>query len=156
MSVLARILCATDFSEASAGALRHALALASLSGGHVDLVHACEVPYYVRPDLMVWMEGGARPMADLAREQSERQMAAVVASLGSDASRVTARVVMGEPAEIIPRLAREESFDLIVTGTHGRSGLEHFVLGSVAEKIIRRAPCPVYVVRGRPPTGDDA
>jgi nucleotide-binding universal stress UspA family protein len=159
MSGLQKILCATDFSESSADALRHALALAALSGGQVSLVHVCEVPYYIRPDVMVWMEGGARPMAEVAREQSEAQLAALVASLDDEArARITARVVMGDPSDEIPALARQEAFDLIVTGTHGRSGIEHFVVGSVAEKIVRRAPCPVYVVRGDPPgsKADDA
>jgi nucleotide-binding universal stress UspA family protein len=164
MSGLQKILCATDFSDTSAEALRHALSLAALSGGHVHLVHACEVPYTVRPDVMVWLEGGARPIEELAREQSERDMESVVASLNAeDRAKVTAHVVMGDPSETIPALAKSEAFDLIVTGTHQRSGLEHFVLGSVAEKIVRRSPCPVYVVRGQrspkseqPPKGDHA
>jgi nucleotide-binding universal stress UspA family protein len=156
MSGLEKILCATDFSDASKEALRHALSLAALSGGHVHLVHACEVPYTVRPDVMVWLEGGARPLEDLAREQSESEMAAAVASLSDDdRAKVSARVVMGDPSDVIPSLAKVEAFDLIVTGTHQRSAFEHFVLGSVAEKIVRRAPCPVYVVRGDPPPKGD-
>jgi nucleotide-binding universal stress UspA family protein len=57
------------------------------------------------------------------------------------------KVGVGKPAEEILRLAREEGIDLIVMGTHGRTGLRHLLLGSVAEEVTRHAPCPVFAVR---------
>jgi nucleotide-binding universal stress UspA family protein len=63
-------------------------------------------------------------------------------------------VAAGHPADTIVRLARERAADLIVMGTHGRTGLQHVLLGSVAEKVVRLAPCPVLTVRHRPGTAE--
>ena len=62
----------------------------------------------------------------------------------------------GNPYLEIVRLAEEESVDLIVLGTHGRTGLKHFLIGSVAEKVLRKAPCPVLVVREKGPVPHDS
>ena len=64
-----------------------------------------------------------------------------------DAVPVQANVAVGKPAEEILRVARDEKVDLIVMGTHGRTGLRHLLLGSVAEEVTRHAPCPVFTVR---------
>ncbi len=60
------------------------------------------------------------------------------------------KVAVGKPAEEILRVAREEAMDLIIMGTHGRTGVRHLILGSVAEEVTRQAPCPVFTVRTRP------
>jgi nucleotide-binding universal stress UspA family protein len=67
-----------------------------------------------------------------------------------DAVPMQVNVAMGKPAEEILRVAREEGVDLIVMGTHGRTGLRHLLLGSVAEEVTRHAPCPVFTVRSGP------
>lgn len=149
MPVLKKILCPVDFSGSSRKALDHALYLAKVADAQVDLIHVCNVPHYVRPDLMVWVEsGGARPMSEIAREQAQVEMSELVAHLDPEsARRVSAQVYVGSPAASIIKFAEDHLVDLIVMGTHGRTGLEHLMLGSVAEKVVRRAPCPVLVVR---------
>jgi nucleotide-binding universal stress UspA family protein len=129
--------------------LDHALYLAEVADANIDLIHVCNVPHYVRPDLMVWVEsGGARPMSEIAREQAQAEMSELVSSLEAEAAqRVTSQVYVGTPAATIVKFAEDHPIDLIVMGTHGRTGLEHLMLGSVAEKVVRRAPCPVLVVR---------
>ena len=115
------------------------------------MLHVWEIPAYVRPDLMVWMEGSdehRKPMSDVAAERAEEEMDTFLLPLQQQArARVTERLVGGDPVEVILRLARDEPFDLIVMGTHGRAGLSHLLMGSVAEKVVRAASLPVLTVR---------
>jgi nucleotide-binding universal stress UspA family protein len=159
---LQTILVAVDYSPLSAEALRWGASLAQAYGAHVLLLHvfaSAETeadplqPTLVRPLPLTY-----RQMAPGIWTRSEEVRGALAARAQADlrdfarkslASRVTlqVRVAVGEPAEQILRVAREEKADLIVMGTHGRRGWRHAVLGSVAEAVMRQAMCPVLTVR---------
>lgn len=141
---LKRILVPTDFSEASTPALDLAIAFAQRFEAEIILFHAHEMPAYVFPDGVlpvtpeVLGELQRSVMAELDRLAVRIREAGVV---------VTTRSGIGVHDFEICRAAKESSADLIVMGTHGRTGLRHVLLGSVAEKVVRRAPCPVLTVR---------
>lgn len=138
-----------DFSECSRASLEHAVALSERFSAPVDVLHVWELPNNVRPDLMVWIEGSdAKQVSQIASDDAAKQMDALLATLPPDArTRVTARLEGGDPIEAILRIAHDEPFDLIVMGTHGRRGLSHLLIGSVAEKVVRQAGIPVLTVR---------
>ncbi len=144
MAAFGHILVATDFSETSRGAIDVACELASDSGAALTLVHTCEVPVYtevpVPPDVMV-------PIVDGARARLED----LVRSLQPACPRAKAITRVGVPWEQILAAAEEVGADLIVLGTHGRRGLAHALIGSVAERVVRLAPVPVLTVRSRAP-----
>jgi nucleotide-binding universal stress UspA family protein len=133
-----RILCPVDFSEASQRALEHAQRLAAASAAEVVVLHAFD-----RPETYD-AAGQTRPADPTLRD---RLLAIVPESAG-----VKFRHVLhaGDAGEVICWLAEDQQCDLIVMGTHGRTGLKHLLLGSVAEYVLRHARCPVLVVRDRP------
>ena len=136
------ILCPTDFSQDSARAIEYGVRFAKISDGTVILAHIIHVPsgelyQSVRPTLN-FADATARAHALL--EDIRQQHAA-----GYPKCELV--VEIGDPYEQLVAIATRRNVDVIVTATHGRSGLEHLVMGSVAEKIIRHAPCPVFVVR---------
>ncbi len=90
---------------------------------------------------------GAEPIIIDLQEQARTQLADFAHTTLKDPVPMDVRVVVGRPADEILRVAREQRVDLIVMGTHGRTGLRHFLLGSVAEAVTRQAPCPVFTVR---------
>lgn len=149
MFSIKRILCPVDCSEGSRVALDYALDLAEKFGAQVELLHAWHVTYHVRPDLSVWMQShGQRPITDVVAAEAKAQTEKFLEPLGAEArQRLQVRVVEGEAAPTIVQTAQNEDCDLIVMGTHGRSGLSHLALGSVAERVVRRARCPVLTVR---------
>jgi nucleotide-binding universal stress UspA family protein len=138
-----RIFCATDFSEPAEHAWQVAENLASVHRAEVVLVHAfVEMPTY--PEVAtgqvhtVWEE--QRRWVQQALDQ--RAAAAEARGVGARGLLVT-----GPPAEAVVDAAARDGADLLVVGTHGRTGLERVLIGSVAERIVRAAPCPVLVVR---------
>ena len=139
-----RILCPIDFSEPARAAMQAALEVCRLTGGELTLFHAYELPGYTLPEGSV--VASPKMLQDLS-EQAEvhltewRKMAEAPGG-------VTVRVEkgIGEPALTIVELAQERGFDLIVVGTHGRTGIRHAILGSVAERVVRRAACPVLTI----------
>jgi nucleotide-binding universal stress UspA family protein len=136
MADVHRILLATDFSPGSARARAFASMLARRLGAELVVAHVSE------PLAIV-------PGSDLAAEevaQTERELDRVVGELKREGVAARGTVVPGEPATEIVALAEREHADLIVLGTHGRSGLAHVLLGSVAERVLRRARCPVLAV----------
>lgn len=138
MSTIRRILVPTDFSDAAENAARYAVALASSLGAEVVLIHAWQLSSYSSPDSEL-----ARSMqADL-----ERDLAELEAKLAESHVAITRHVRLGAPDSEILECAEEFGADLIVMGTTGKTGLEHFMLGSVAERIVRAAKCPVLTVR---------
>jgi nucleotide-binding universal stress UspA family protein len=138
------ICCPIDFSDASRAAMEVAADLAARTGASLTLLHAYPVPGYTFPDGSV--VASARMLQELA-DQSSRHLGewkSQAEVLG--ARSVNAETVVGEPATEIVAWARERNVDLLVLGTHGRTGLEHALMGSVAEKVVRRARCPVLTV----------
>jgi universal stress protein A len=140
-----RILVPTDFSEASADMLATAVAFARAFGATIDLVHvAADVTYPLPPPIDV-----VTVPLDIAKVMDD-----VAKSLAAEEERVRAAGVPCESTTLIGRAdteivahAQKTEADMIVMGTHGRSGLSHVLLGSVAERVVRHAHCPVLVVR---------
>jgi len=146
---LQRILAPVDFSPSSRHALAFALSLADRFGASVHVIHAWEVPAYLRPDLTVWAGEVSATLADHTRAEAERGLKEFLAESGADGrSDVTTEVLAGSPHGVILAAAERGKFDLVAMGTHGRKGLPHLVLGSVAERVVRHAKCPVLTVRG--------
>jgi nucleotide-binding universal stress UspA family protein len=141
-----RICCPIDFSDASRGAMEVAADLARRFGADLVLLHAYPIPGYTFPDGSV--VASPKMMQDLA-DQAQRHLEEwrVEAERLVGAPRVTAETAVGEPAVEILAAARSRGADLVVMGTHGRTGLQHALMGSIAERVVRRAHCPVLTVR---------
>jgi len=140
------ILAAIDFSRNADCAFSWALAMAGKWSAKVIVL-------YVAPMLSSLGYSESLYLGDLARMEregladAERQLQEFVAKTGPRSIALETRVILGEPGQGICDAARREHADLIVVGSHGRTGLAHVFLGSVAERVVRYAPCPVLVVR---------
>ena len=140
-----RILVPTDFSEHSENALRYGCELAQRFGSELHLLYVVDNS----PPLMMNQEM-TFPIDDLITEHqadAERRLAKLPAAEWNLEVHIVCKVVQGRPFLDIIKYAKDHEIDLIVTGTHGRTGLSHTLLGSVAEKVLRKAPCPVLTVR---------
>ena len=142
---LKRILAATDFSQPSQLALRYAAAFAKAFGAEVILCHVLE-----KPDFLSSLPPGGEAylpanLAELQEKHARVQCEQVLAEAGLSQARLL--LLHGSPAGEIIRAAAAESVDLIIAGTHGRGAIAHLLLGSVAERIVRTATCPVLTVR---------
>jgi nucleotide-binding universal stress UspA family protein len=145
MKVFEKILVAVDFSDASFEALAQAATLAKLSGASLQIVHVVddiagrylEFPFSAVGHLQTGVtEAAEQQLCDLAQREDLRNVRPRPVVLTS-----------ANPAEAIVHQADEESIDLIVMGTHGRPPMVRLLLGSVAERVVRTAHCPVMVVR---------
>lgn len=138
---------ATDFSPASQKAFTTAIDIAGRSGGRLLLLHVVTPPAMALEDSFVT----ARTWQDMERaavREAEGRLGRLVARARKAGVRAEAAVAEGVAYEQIVRTARRRRADLIVIGTHGRTGLGRIVLGSVAERVVGRASCPVLTVRG--------
>jgi nucleotide-binding universal stress UspA family protein len=144
-----KILCPIDCSKGSGVALEYALAFAAQTGAEVHLLHVWQVHYQVRQDLSVWMEAhGQQPIARVIEDEAREETDRFLMSLAAEArSKLTIHIVEGEPWRTVVDMAARDGFDMIAMGTHGRTGVVHLYLGSVAEKVVRHATCPVLTVR---------
>lgn len=140
-----RILVPVDFSELSRAAALAAAELGARFGAPLELLHVWRPPP-LRPDLMVWAESDGVSLWQYARQRAEEEMRELVEQLKLG-SQDMSLILAGEPATTIVDHANAEGFDLIVMGTRGRGGLGHLLIGSVAEKVVRHAPCPVLTIR---------
>lgn len=143
---LHRILVPTDFSKSSRNALTYGAAFATRFGAELHLLHVVQDLALFIPEAVML----APPMVPPVEQFVTAARAALdraVRELAAPDVRVIPQVAEGTPFEEIVRFAREKDIDLIVMGTHGHTGLAHLFLGSVAEKVVRRAPCPVLTVR---------
>lgn len=145
------ILCAVDFSRGSEATLEVAADLARRHGGALTLLHVREPPPAAGGRGFVPPPGPSEAEAVEIGRSLDRWRAEAARRSGGE---VHTAVATGSPASEIVRLARERPFDAVVVGTHGRTGLGRLVLGSVAERVVREAPCPVVVVRPRVDRGD--
>jgi nucleotide-binding universal stress UspA family protein len=134
-----KILHPTDFSDRSALAFRLACALARDHKAEVIVMH-------VVPPPVSWGEVVARREPDDYYEQLWREYLLPIQPT-EPGVRIERRLDDGVPAEMIVNAAQETGCDLIVMGTHGRTGLRRLLVGSVAEHVLRQAPCPVLTVR---------
>ncbi|HEX9871728.1 MAG TPA: universal stress protein [Candidatus Tectomicrobia bacterium] len=161
-----RILVPIDYSEDSHQALQWGASLSAKYGAKLILLHvipkAAEEIYPSGPEWIsplappsYYYEGmspgsasrGAEPMIIDLQEHARTQLADFAHTHLKDLVPMDVQVVVGRPAAEIVRVAREQRVDLIVMGTHGRTGLGHLLLGSVAEEVTRQAPCPGFTVR---------
>lgn len=129
-----RILAATDFSLYSIAALEYAEDLARHFAAELVVMHAEEAPL-----------AGAE-LTDVTHAAAERELSRTVAQLRADGVAARGRLCPGAAPDEIVRAAAGERASLIVVGTHGRTGLAHVLMGSVAERVVRDAPCPVLTV----------
>jgi nucleotide-binding universal stress UspA family protein len=144
MITLERILVPSDFSEYSDQALRYGLELARKFGATLYLLHVVTDPATQAFAGDVFTTPPAEVLDQWVVE-AEQRLTAVVPD--RDRARVRVRAVVGSPYSEILQFAEEEEIDLVVMGTHGRGGVSHFLLGSIAERVVRRSPCPVLTVR---------
>ena len=146
---LSRILVPVDFSEQSLAALRYATFLAAPFQAQVDVLHVWEVPHFVGMDLMLQMPNvDSEPLEQYVHDQVAQEMNDFLAAGHlREEVHVNQRLEAGDVDSVILQIAKSERYDLIVMGTHGRTGLAHLLMGSVAENVVRHAPCPVLTVR---------
>lgn len=150
MSAPRRLLVPVDFSAGSRAAMALATTLARPFEASIELLHVWTPPPLFGEPLLMWTAADAPPMSleDLARQRAATQMKDLADELRRNGVReVDSTVSVGDAAREILEHARKGRHDMIVMGTHGRSGLAHVLLGSVAEKVVRHAPCPVLTVR---------
>jgi nucleotide-binding universal stress UspA family protein len=142
VDTIKRILAATDFSEGSAEALEYAVYLSKTFGAELHLLHVLEPPF---PTLDAALLSTVRKMA----ERDAEKLKTLSEKVARACPAVQSSWREGSPASEILKAAEDLSADLIVLGTHGRTGIAHAFLGSVAERVMRTAPCAVWTVRSR-------
>lgn len=142
MDAIKKILVATDFSSCSQEAVAYALSLARQLDATILLTHVLEpIDYPIVLTTTEWSE------SDLLT--GSRKLDYVAQPFRQNGIPIETNLVQGHPAERILTEAKEKECDLIVMGTHGRSGMAHFLMGSVAERVVRTASIPVMTVRQR-------
>lgn len=143
-----RILHPSDFSPASTAAFRRALEMARAEGAELLIAHVLNVTVpmvgdgYVSPKVYEEIQASTRAYG-------QKQLDRLVGKAKAAGVRARGLLLEGVAYEQIVRAARGRHVDVVVMGTHGRTGLAHFFLGSVAERVVTTAPCPVLTVRGR-------
>jgi universal stress protein A len=143
-----RILVPVDYSPSSRHSAEYALSLAAKVGAAVDVVHVWDKPTYVSDAVMVRRPGEEqRSLADLVRENAESDMKDFMSGLAVPPGvTVGRRLCSGEPVSTLVAELKKGEHQLVVIGTHGRTGLAHVLLGSVAERLVRYSPVPVLTV----------
>jgi len=142
---LQKILLPTDFSNYSAAATKYACELATKFDAELHLLHTLETHLSSTPEFGM---GLALPKyITESRAAAEKALAGVLDPKWLEGRTVFKTVVEGSPKTEIIQYARKQNIDLIVLATHGRTGLPHVIMGSVAETVVRTAPCPVLTVR---------
>jgi nucleotide-binding universal stress UspA family protein len=148
MSRLRRILHPSDFSRASGAAFARATAMAKADRAQLLLVHVLAPPVpiagegYISPKVYDDLEASAR-------KYGQKHLGALQAKARKAGVNAVTLLLDGVAHEQIARAAKSKKADLIVIGTHGRTGLAKFFLGSVASRVVAAAPCPVLTVRGK-------
>ena len=141
-----RILCPIDFSDSADHAMRYASALSETFGAELTLLHVVAPVVAALPGetaLPDTLQADIDELTDACRNRLEQ----TVGKLAASGLTVQHKVLNGVPFIEIIRYARDAETDLIVMGTHGRTGLGHLLIGSVAERVVRKSPCPVLTIR---------
>ncbi|MGD0117394.1 MAG: universal stress protein [Candidatus Binatus sp.] len=146
-----KILAPIDFSTHSMEALRGAMELAKDVGAEVHLMHVIAPHHHFIP---LPLATNAEESRELVREaamieQAEEELARIKKDDFADSKKVFTFAVVGAPVQKLVDYAKEQEIDLIVMSTHGRTGGDHILVGSVTEKVVRNAPCSVLVFRPR-------
>jgi universal stress protein A len=147
MTTLTKILVATDFSEASDAALAYGRDLAARFNATLDVLHVAENIYVTTFGAENYVGLAPDLQAEIERAARARLEQLVAVSDGSGPRTTPVVITSASPAFAIIDYAGEHGIDLIVMGTHGRGAVAHLVMGSVAEKVVRLAACPVLTVR---------
>ena len=150
MIELKRILVPTDFSEFSQQAVRYGCELANRFSAELHVIHVAQDAFPIVPEAGMLSVSHDDYMARVI--ESATKLLGDVPDASLYTRPVTRSVEAGVPFVEIIRYARQKQMDLIVMSTHGRTGLVHMLMGSVAEKVVRKAPCPVLTIR---PKGHD-
>lgn len=143
------ILVPHDFSSSANHAAAIARDEAKLHGARMVLLHVIDLPTAIKPDTVIVPDATGAPVnvREFAVNAAETHLQDIVARLGKDGVVATAFIRVGNPVDEITRFIDEEKVSLVVMGTHGRTGLAHLLVGSVAERVVRMATCPVLTVR---------
>ena len=146
MIKLAKILYPTDFSDLSLSALKYAKSFSQQYDTALHCLHVVDEAY------QYWLAMGPDgvplgPSTSQMVTTAEEQMRQFVSEHLSDCGKLITNVVSGRPFVEIVRYAHQQTIDLIVIATHGRTGISHVLMGSVAERVVRKSPCPVLTVR---------
>jgi universal stress protein A len=146
---LRKILVPTDLSACSTRALAEAQLFAAAFGASIDLMYVWSAPTVVAPEAVITGVGvNEQPLLAWIRNNASEQLGRFEAAAQQAGIAVRSSICeSGDPATAIVERAASGGYDLLVLGTHGRTGLSHLLVGSVAEKVMRRAPCPVLTVR---------
>lgn len=148
MNPIERILVPVDFSPCSRLALQYGIDMAQRFGASLTTLHVYEPPHYVGDVMVQLPEKSSVTVHEYVRRQSAQLLDELIdTTAGLDDVAFDRRLVSGVPHIAIVDAARDMKADLVIMGTHGRSGLSHLLMGSVVEKVLRQAPCPVLVVR---------
>ena len=147
---LTKILAPNDFSDDSTRALGYAEEMARKFGAEIVVMHVDQplAPVMLAPEFGPSIDTGV--MSRIAEEQrllAQKELDKIVARLRDGGLKARSLLRVGAPFLEIINAAQTENADLIVMGTHGRSGLAHVLLGSVAERVVQKAPCPVLTIR---------
>ena len=142
------ILVPHDFSSSANHAAAIARDEAKQHGGAIILLHVIELPHQLDADALVAGENGEmRTLRDFAMGKAEEHLTDLAERLGKDGVTATPIVVIGVPIDEIERAIEEHKVDVIVMGTHGRTGIRHLIAGSVAERVVRMSKVPVLTIR---------
>jgi universal stress protein A len=149
---LQRILVPVDYSSCSRAALRLAAQLAQRFQATLDVVHVWDRPSYVSDVVMTRTEPiSGKSLIAMIQQNAQRDLDAFLSTADLPPGTVLAgRLLSGDPASALIHELKAAKCDLVVVGTHGRTGLAHVLLGSVAEKLIRLSPVPVLTVPDEP------
>ncbi len=142
-----KILVPLDFSECSQQGLNYAMGFAREFRSSLVLFHSVVLHSYALGDEYTALE--VPNIRAQQEEYAEKEMGRLRQVVGTELKNVTTKLTAGSPVEQIDQCVRAEGIDLIITSTHGRSGVKRFFIGSTAEQIVRHAPCPVLVVPNR-------
>lgn len=147
---ISRILVPVDFSECSGAAFTYACELARALGAKVTLLHVWDVPFLWPSvgDTMVTVPS-EEPMtvAQLVKKRANEEITRFLGDNAPHGVEVTTRLEMGDPARVVCDYASKSGYDLVVMGTHGRTGVARVLAGSVAENVVRHSTVPVLTVR---------
>ncbi len=143
MISLKKILCPIDHSDCSKEALKYAVSLAMKDEAKLLLLHVIDIRSFSEG-----LDAMSKPLPDeVTLEQLRVKLLDCIPEEIRDDMDIEAIVTQGIPFAEIISVAKEKEIDMIVIGSHGRTGLSHMMLGSVSEKVVRKAPCPVLTVR---------
>jgi universal stress protein A len=143
------ILVPHDFSSSANHAAAIARDEARVHGARIVLLHVIDLPYQIQPDTAIVPEPGGAPISvkDYAVSTAEAHLTDLAQRLGKDGVHASGVIRIGNPVDEILRYIDDEKVDLVAMSTHGRSGLAHLLMGSVAERVVRSSKAAVLTIR---------